>query len=118
MFFQTMAARLESISIPPSAYINRIPLLQHRLLYTFREQMASTLSAAAEVAGAGAAQIIPPTAEAVRVAVDAVAAARTAETRVIKEGLSVRIDAGVAAVNEHTYKRVSRMSTHIAAVGA
>jgi len=31
-----MAARLEFTSIPPFAYINRIPLLQHPLFYTFR----------------------------------------------------------------------------------
>ena len=118
VYFQTMAARLESTSIPPSAYINRVPLLQHPLFSTFREQMASTLSAAGEVAAAAVAQVIPPMAQAVRVAVEAVAAASTAETRAIEERLSVRIDAGVSAVNAHTDVGVGRVMTHTTAVGA
>jgi len=80
--------------------------------------MASTLSAAGEVAAAAAAQIIPPMAHAVRLAVDAVAAASTAETRAIEERLSVRIGTGVAAVNAHTDEGVGRVMTHTVAVGA
>jgi len=60
--------------------------------------MASTLSAAGEVAAPAAARIIPPMAQDVRVAVEAVAAASMSETRAIEERLSVWIDAGVAAV--------------------
>jgi len=80
--------------------------------------MASTLSAAGEVAADAAARIIPLMAQAVRVAVEAVAAASTAETRAIEERLSVRIDAGVAAVNAHADEGFGRVMTHTAAVVA
>jgi len=118
VYFQSMAARLETTSIPPTAYITRISLLQHPLFTTFRAHMADTLSAAGEVAAAAVAQVIPPMAQAVRVAVEAVAAASMAETKAAEERLSARIDAGVVAVNAHTDAGVGRVMTHASSVGA
>jgi len=117
VYFQTMAARLETASIPPTAYINRLPLLQHPLFPPFRTLMARTLSAAGEVAAAAVAQVNPPMAEAVRVAVEAVAAASAAETKAIEERMSQRIDASVVAITAHADAGVVRVSDHSSSVG-
>jgi len=80
-----MAARIEFTTILPSAFVNRLPLLQQPLLSPFRSQMGSTVSTAGESSAAAVAQAIPQMAQAVSVAVEAGAAASTAETRAIEE---------------------------------
>jgi len=75
VYFQTQAARLATASIPPHAYVLRHPLLNTMAFLNYRTLMARTLEAAGETAAAAVAQVIPPLAEAVRVAVEAAAKA-------------------------------------------
>jgi len=116
VYFQTMAARLGTASIPPTAYMTRLPLFQHPLFPPFRTLMARTLSAAGEVAAAAVAQVIPPMAEAVRVAVEAVAAASAAETKAIEERMSQLFDASVVVVTAHADAGVVRVNEHRSSV--
>jgi len=116
VYFQTMAARLGTASIPPTAYMTRLPLFQHPLFPPFRTLMARTLSAAGEAAAAAVAQVIPPMAEAVRVAVEAVAAASAAETKAIEERMSQLFDASVVVVTAHADAGVVRVNEHRSSV--
>jgi len=80
--------------------------------------MADPLSAAGEVAADVVVQVIPPMAKAVRVAVEAVAAASMAETKAAADILSAQIDAGVVSINAPTGAGVGRVMTHASSVGA
>jgi len=117
VYFQTMATRLETARIPPTARINRLPLLRHPFFPPFRRLMARTPSDAGEVAAAEVAQVIPPMAEAVRVAVQAVAAASAAEKKAIEQRMSQRIDASVVAITAHADAGVVRGNEHSSSVG-
>jgi len=117
VYFQTMAARLGNESIPPTAYINRPPLLQHPLFAPVHTLMAWKLSAAGEVAAAAVAQVIPPMAAALRVAVEAVAASSAVETNANEERMSQWIDASVAAITAHADASVVGVNKHSSSLG-
>ena len=85
VYSQTHAARVATASVLPHAHVLRHPLLNQPAVQHYRTLMASTLLTTGETAAAAVAQEIPPLAEAVRVAVEAVATAGAAETQGVEQ---------------------------------
>jgi len=81
----------------------------------YRTLMARTLEAAGETAAAAVAQVIPPPAKAVRVAVEAVATASAAETWSVERRLSEQMDAGAVGAKGHVESGVERVMASTAA---
>ena len=107
--FQTHTARLATASVPSHAYVLRQPLLSKSAFQNYRTLVARTLETAGETAAAAVAQVIPPLAEAFRVAVEAVATASAAGTRGVERRLSEQMDAGAAVVKAHEEIAVERV---------
>jgi len=78
--------------------------------------MARALATAGDTAANAVQQVLPSLATAVRVAVETVAAANAAETKEMDRRLSLQMDAGVVAVQQHVDVGLSRVLAHGSAI--
>lgn len=101
VFFQSWAARLATASAPPTAYALRHPLLRGPRFAEYRSTMHRALAATTDTAAEAVREVLPQLADAVRCAVDAVAASCAVSAGALERDLSLRVDEGVASLREH-----------------
>jgi len=109
VFFQTWAARVVITSLPPNAEILRHPLLNNDHFRDFCKTMAKVLADDGRTVEAAVSQVMPQLSHAVKVAVEAVAAASSSCVVDVERRLSIQMDDAVADIKAHNNQGFSAM---------
>lgn len=109
MFFQSWAARLSSASRPWEAYALLYPLLASEAFSTFRTSMQFALDSADDTAGLSVVQVLPQLGEAVKAAVESVAAGAAPDMLYMERYLNHQADAVAEAGMEHLDQTVAEV---------
>jgi len=96
VFFQTWAARVVTTSLPPDAEILRHPLLNNDHFRNLCGTMTKVLDDSGRAVEAAVSQVLPQLSHAVKVAVEAVAAASSSCVVDVERRLSIQMDDAVA----------------------
>jgi len=102
VFFQTWAARVVTTSLPPDAEILHHPLLNNDHFRNLCGTMAKVLDDGGRAVEAAVSQVLPQLSHAVKVAVEAVAAASSSCVVDVERRLSIQMDDAVADLKAHS----------------